>query len=412
LQRPASAASSLSGLGPEIAKGLTNKPDASVIVVASPLESDVPAPKGDELALKVASLVAGKLGPNARAHDQTLPLAAARGVASRSANLVFVKVVIDKGQLRVTADEFPTVGNPWDRIRLPPPPPFAHAFASAPVDAEIRTALTPVLLEQAQVHKAKHEETDVLAAACGDVDGDGGLDLLLVSKTRVVLGKLRQGVFSAQKVAPWRGIVGRAAIPMREPLGFATMTYDRISIGTTDRASVWLDGSLAPRGSLRGLPVGPDVCARAAPETNALAELIGCSEGNATTWNAGVKSFDAVSVFDSSNALGAPVRATVAREPNAKLHVRVGDRADKTIDGVGAQVALGDLDQDGVPELAFSADAETDVLTVASLDASGPRERLHFAAPDGIRALCMCPPEDRGAPALIAIVGAEVWLVR
>ncbi len=380
--------------------------------MASPLESDVPAPKGEELALKVAALVAGKLGPNARAHDKTLPLASARGVASRSANLVFVKVVIDKGQLRVTADEFPTVANPWDRIRLPPPPPSAHAFASAPIDAEIRTALTPVLLEQAQLHKAKHEETDVLAAACGDVDGDGGLDLLIASKTRVVLGKLKQGAFSAQKIAPWRGIVGRAPIPMREPLGFATMSQDRISIGTTDRASVWLDGSLAPRGSLRGLPVGLDVCARAAPETNALAELIGCNEGDAMTWSAGVKSFDAVSVFDAADTLGTSLRATVAREPNSKLHVRVGDRPDKTIDGVGAQVALGDLDQDGVPELAWSADTDADVLTISSLDPGGARERLHFAAPDGIRALCMCPPEDRGAPALVAIVGAEVWLVR
>lgn len=378
----------------------------------APLESDVPAPKGDDLVSKIATLVAGKLGPNARAWEKPLPLAAARGVASRSTNLVFLKVTIEKGQLRVTADEFPVVANPWDRIRLPPPPPSAHAFASAPIDPEIRASLAPVLLEQAQVHKFKHEETDVLAAACGDVDGDGGLDLLIVSRSRVALGKLRQGQFSASKTVPWRSIVARAPVPLREPLGAATLGFERIALGTTDRSSVWLDGSLAPRGALRGLPIAADTCAKPAPESNALGELLGCAEGDAPSWVAGVRSFDAVSVYDGVDSHGGSVRAIATREPNAKLHVRVADRADKIVDAVGAQLALGDLDQDGVPELASSADSADDVLTISSLDPAGPRERAHFPAPEGIRALCMCPPEDRGVPSLIALVGAEVWLVR
>ncbi len=383
-----------------------------MIVVAGPLESDIAAPKGDELVLKLASLIAGKLGPNARAHDKSLTLAGARGVASHSTNLVFVKAMIDKGQLRVTADEFPVVANPWDRIRLPPPPPSAHAFAMASIDPEIRSALTPVLLEQARVRVFKHDEADVLAAACADVDGDGGMDLLLVSRSRIALGNLRANQFVPSKTVLWSALAKRAAVPMREPIATAVMSFDRVAVGTTDRAGVWLDGALSMRGTLLGLPLAIDACARPAPEASAMSELIGCTEGASPMWNATTRSFDAIALYDGSNATGSTMRAVAAREPNAKLHVRVDDHDAKTQDNIGPQIALGDLDQDGVVDLATSADSDADVLTISSIEATGPRERAHFQAPNGIRALCICPPEDRGVPTLVAVVGSEVWLVR
>ena len=38
--------------------------------------------------------------------------------------------------------------------------------------------------------------------------------------------------------------------------------------------------------------------------------------------------------------------------------------------------------------------------------------RLRFPAKDGVRAIGVCPPEEKGVPGVVAVVGNEVWLVR
>src|SRR5579884_153740 len=140
---------------------------SGALVVAGPLESDVapspdprsgtaqtPAPsRGDELALRVASILAGKIA-GAHASPKTASLDQARAIASRAAMLVYVRVQLQKGQLRVTVDVYPVVHNIWDRARLPPPPPTAHAYAAAPVDAEVRAFFPPLPLELQALHKA------------------------------------------------------------------------------------------------------------------------------------------------------------------------------------------------------------------------------------------------------------------
>jgi hypothetical protein len=104
--------------------------------------------------------------------------------------------------------------------------------------------------------------------------------------------------------------------------------------------------------------------------------------------------------------------AAIAREPGGKLDARFGE-ATHVLDGVGAQIALGDLDQDGSPEIVASAADGDDAITIWSWDgASDPKERLRLPAPGGVRALCTCPPEEGGAPALVAVVDGEVWIVR
>jgi len=74
---------------------------------------------------------------------------------------------------------------------------------------------------------------------------------------------------------------------------------------------------------------------------------------------------------------------------------------------------VGDLDQDGDPEIVTTTAAgdAIDVLTIRSAAAS-PESRLHLPTSDPVHALAVCPPEDHGAPALAAVVGREVWLVR
>ncbi|MBV9946037.1 MAG: hypothetical protein JOZ69_04225, partial [Myxococcales bacterium] len=76
----------------------------STLVVAAPLSTDVPAPKGEELALRLASLVAGRMGAAARPHGQTAPLPAARALAGGASALAYVQPEIAKGELRISVD--------------------------------------------------------------------------------------------------------------------------------------------------------------------------------------------------------------------------------------------------------------------------------------------------------------------
>jgi hypothetical protein len=401
--REARAASAIGQVAQEIARSMGSIPQGSLIV-ASPIASDVPMTKGDDVALRVANVLAGKLPGQARAHDRPLTPAGAHGAAKGKPAVVFLRVEIAHGELRVTADAFPVVSNAWDRVRLPPPAPIAHAFASVPIDAEIRAAMPPIPLEQATLHKAKHEEGDVLAAACGDIDGDGNVEIALVSREKVSLGHLRHGKFAVFKSQPWASIAPRVPIALREPLAGAFIARgEGLLVGTSDRKPMVLDVDLKPREPLLGIPLPGtrEGCAMIDPGASAFAGPISACRGPAddrpTVAEPGVKYFDAASLAEGF---------VLVREPGGKLHP---NDPKKTIEGAGAQIAVADLDLDGAPEIVSSVNGDPDMLAISAADG---RVRLQFPAPAGIRAVCTCPPEEKGVPGVIAVVGDEVWLVR
>ena len=425
----------------EIAQGMGQVP-AGAIVVGSAVTSDVPAPKADELAVRIAIQVAGRIGL-AKAHPQPVALAIARGVSGRAASLVYLQLEIAKGELRVTADLYPVVSNGWERLRNPVPGPRAHAFAMAPLDAEIRGFLTPVLLEHATVHKIKHEEGDVLAIGCGDIDDDGGNELVLVTRTHVAIAKIRGGKLAVQRAASWTTIASRSPIPMRDPIASVVVSprghRGEILIGTTDRGGVVLDASLVARRQLAGLPVPGghgDACTTPSPEASAFeGNAVACEIAPPIVPIAGAKApkaakvepvvmftppstrYDALATLDAVGRDGAVTQVVAAREPGGRLRVRrqeagVARAFEATLEGVGAQLALVDLDLDGVPEIVTTADSGDDHLIVSSFTKLGITARLRFPAKDGVRAIGVCPPEERGVPGLVAVVGSEVWLVR
>lgn len=424
--------SAIGHLASELAQALGQVP-AGAVVVASPIASDIPAPKADELSVRIATQIAGRLGV-ARAHPQPASLAVARGLSGRAASLVHVQLEIAKGELRATADLYPVVSNGWERLRNPVPGPRAHAFASAPLDAEVRSFTAPVMLEQASVHKAKHEESDVVAVGCGDVDSDGGLEIVLVSRARVAIGKLRGGKFAPTRIAPWTAIASRVPTPLREPIGSVVVAPrgkpGEIFLGTTDHGAVVVDGSLVTKRSLTGLPIpgaDGDACAQPSPDAGSL-------DGSAITCTAPAKGdpavvfpppsprYDAIAAFDLVAKDGTVAEIVGVREPTGKLRLRRTDRApgakpiEATIDGVGAQLAIADLDLDGVPEVITTSDAPDDVLAITTWNAKGQGgalyPRLRVPAKEGVRAVAACRPEERGVPAVVAVVGSEVWLVR
>lgn len=419
--------SGLAQLGSEVAQALGDVPRGA-IVVASPLTSDTPAPRGDELAVRVAMQIAAKL-PGARAHEKPATLAVARGVSGRAASLVHVQVEVVRGELRATADLYPVVSNGWERLRNPVPAPRAHAYAAAVLDAEIRSFLAPVLLEQAKLHRAKHDEGEVIALGCGDLDADGGHEVVLVSRAKVTVAKVRGGKVVPVRSAPWTQLAPRVPVPMREPIGTVVVSPRKrpgeLLLGTTDRGGVAVDAMLAPKRALTGLPVPGaegDACALAVPEASALdGSTVACAAppkgepGSAMTLPA-VRT-DAPATLGLVGRDGRVEQITGAREPGGKLRLRRSGVAgsaplEATLENVGAQVAIADLDLDGIPEIAASTETGDDQLVVASWKPTGLEPRLRFPAKDGVRAVAVCPPEEHGVPALLAVVGSELWIVR
>jgi hypothetical protein len=64
--------------------------------------------------------------------------------------------------------------------------------------------------------------------------------------------------------------------------------------------------------------------------------------------------------------------------------------------------------------VATTVDGPDDAVNVFSWTpgATDLRGRLHLAATAAVRALAMCPAESNGEPALVAVVGSELWIVR
>jgi hypothetical protein len=387
------------------------------LVVAAPLVSDRSA-RAEDLPLRLGALVAAQLGAEAKAYPQSGPLPLARAAAGRQA-LVFVRVAIALGEVRMTAELYPPLANSWDRIASPPARPTRQAVATAKVDAQVRALLPALTLDRASVKRFRHDEEDVLALACGDVDGDGSDDLLVLSRRRIALGRLQGSAFTVERTATWSGLAPRVAVPARQPLAGAVADRAAIDVGSTDYGGLELARDLTERSRLSGIPVwggrGP-ACLVAQPAAGAFdGAPIDCAPSRDPKPALAVPAprFDAFAAADVVDAKGA-VRSVVAvREPSGGLRLRFGDETDVVDGSFGAQIAVGDLDQDGAPDVVTTSDRgddAIDVLTVAP--GTAPQRRLHLAAPEPVRALAVCPPGELGAPALAAVVGREVWLVR
>jgi hypothetical protein len=210
-----------------------------------------------------------------------------------------------------------------------------------------------------------------------------------------------------------------------------------ILVGTTDRGGVALDAALVARRQLTGLPVvGGDgeACTIPSPEASAFeGNAIGCDPPVPPKPVPGTKApakteppavfvppstrYDAIATLDSVARDGTVAQIVASREPGGKLRVRRQDPGgakpvEQTFEGVGAQLALVDLDLDGIPEVISTSDGEIDHIQVSSFAKGALTSRIRWRATEGVRAIGVCPPEERGVPGLVAVVGNEVWLVR
>jgi hypothetical protein len=404
-------------------------------VAAAVPTSDTPLPRGGKLAAVLAAQLAGRRGEGNRALPEPSGLAEARVAARGESALIHLTIEIAGGKLRVTADVYPVPRTVWGRIRDPEPGPVEHAFAEALIDAELRSFLAPVPLSAASVERARNFESDVVALACGDLDGDAALEIVSVSRRRVTLSRLREGKVLPLLSRPWTDLAPVHPTPLREPLAFATLVEREVKgssqpsrfvdIALTDRAkSLRMGGDLAILAAFPGLAL-PDgdrtACTRVSGLT-ASGPLGPCAPGDPAPHFPTVGGqYDAVASARLFSPKGEPFLVWAGRERGSvELRDSAGRR--EVIDSAGAQLAIGDLDQDGNPEIVTSLDVLNpleDAVVVRSWArdakdpaARKPRELFRLPAAAGVRALAVCPPEGAGRAPFAVATADEIWVVR
>lgn len=418
---PAVSRSAIDAVSRAIAAGVGKAPPKARVFVA-PLVSDAKAPRGDALLEKLAEQVAGRLGTHVEHAGEPVSLAEARERARDVRGFLHLEVAITRGRLRVTADAYPVPRSVWAKARAARPGPVAHAQAHAPIDAEVRGYLEPLGFE-ATPHVAKYTGADpeILALACGDIDGDGESELVTMTRQRVLEVRLVGTEVAPIAEAKWDALAPIAPVPLREPFGFATIVegpVGYVDVSLTDRAkSVRLDGELGLLAALDGtaVPHGGVTACTGVKDLRLGTSRAACAPSDAPPPPVDVRHpTDALASMFVIGPDGTG-RPAVALRKESTLIVR-DDDGDKIIARVGAQLAMGDVDQDGAPEVLSSIDTlapKRDAVEVRSILPRGTvKKRMTLPVPSGVRAVAVCPPDGpRRAPLVIA-TGSEIWVVR
>jgi len=429
--------SAISELSHAIAASLGTVPPGSIVGSAA-LDSDVPAPRAQALTQRLAEQLRGRIGPAIIGSQAGLSFEQARSLAASAPALVWLQPRIAAGKLSLTADVYPVPQTLWAIARTADPGPTAHGFAQAPIDAEVRAHLAPLTFEKPVVAKYRGADTDIVALACGDLDGDGFAELVTMNRRRVLQVELQRGattddeggrVGQVQRIreASWNALAPVASAPLRQPIGFATIvpangsTPAHLDVSLTDRAhSVRLDAKLAPIGRADALMVptaGGSACTRV--ENLRLAGRVGrCFDNDPAPLLSDIgPPSDALASTALVDRGGVPQPLVTTRVERDNAIVLQSKQGRTLILGRGgAQLALGDLDQDGAPEVVSTRDvlsAKHDELAVRTVTANGTVvRRYELPVSTGIDALAICPPDGpRQAPVVLA-TGGELWVLR
>ena len=215
-------------------------------------------------------------------------------------------------------------------------------------------------------------------------------------------------------------------MPLRQPIGFASIVEGPtaaqprgyLDVSISDRAgSLRLDAELAVIRKMKGKAV-PHGTTTACTWINDLLlgeKAVACSERGPSPALTDLK--HRTDAMASAHVIGVDgTGATlVALRKDSTLVLRDA-RGDKIIGRVGAQIARGDIDQDGAPEVVTAIDTlapRFDAVEVRTLHTTGTVERrFKVAVPGGVQALALCPPDGpRRAPVVVATKG-ELWVLR
>lgn len=384
---------SLAYLGCSLARKLLPAASAASVTIVE-LKSDRELPAPDALRERVQNAVQRALRPAG---------AGATGSEPRKSR---VELSVEKsgGVLRVTADLRRAIGL-WQRVRHKKPGAEQHAFVEVPLDAELRALIPPPPLVVSGTLKLKAPERGIVALACGALGSDGGQELVLVSRSNIRVGRIAGQTFVERERAAWSALSPVAPTPLREPIALADIGQGRLRVGLTDRRDgLVLSSELAVTQRLEGLfPLPGDACLER-NELGLLARQLPCGATVAGARRPAT-ALDALAGMPSSwlardAANGTLLAPTPGLVPSDSR--------------VGAQLALGDADSDGNPELAFSSDTlepSKDRLTLATLEGGKLRSRFEVSAPS-ISAIAICGREGGGMAPIVLASGDELWLLR
>lgn len=381
---------SLALLGCTLLQKLPLARGVSVAVVA--LKSDRELPAESALRERVRSAVAMALKATSPSGD------------SRKLR---VELSVEKagGVLRVTAELRRATGF-WQRLRRQTPDAEQRAFVEVPLDAELRALIPPPPLVVGQTLKLKAPERGIVALACGPLGAEGAQELAIVTRSSVRVGRIESGAFVERKRVAWSSLSSVAAAPLREPIGSADITAaGTLRVGSSDRQDgAELSAGLEPLRRFSGLlPLPGGECVKR--EGLGLSAVAESCEGASKSISR--QAIDAVAGY-------AGVRWGRGLGGTELIALQAGGAAPAAL-RVGAQLALGDADSDGQPELAFSADTldtNKDKLSVVTLTAGKLTPRFELGAPD-IRAIAICSRrEGPGMAPIVVASGDELWLIR
>ncbi|HEX6277607.1 MAG TPA: hypothetical protein VFZ53_31405 [Polyangiaceae bacterium] len=379
----------------EIARALGERAERSLVVALRPTGDGALAPR-PELGARLSELVAGALGREASGWPTAEPPERITALPWRARPLVVLHAHVEGERVRVTADWFTSYPRLWQRARREKLGPAAHAVAERGIDGEVRAFLPRIPLAAKNVHRATGADRDVVALACGDVDRDGSPEIATIGRTRITLGRLAGNVFRPFASRPFAELAPIAPAPFREPIASAWVPEPGVlEVGTTDRArALRLDGKLA---KVRELDARLPWPGGGGLETAELGDAI-----------------DAVAGATLVTRAGEIRRVRAERRPDGTVKLSDGKRSAE-LERLGAQLAVGDLDGDGEPELVASLDtldAASDALVVYSWnDGRKPVERLRIPAPGGVRALAVCKARATQMAPIAAAVGDALWVV-
>jgi len=390
---------------------------ALVVAAAAPADANGAPPA--RVTQKLAELVAARLGPNAGTSAEPLSLPDAQHRASTARGLVYLSVALYRDRLDVSADAFVGAGHLWQRVRSPGFHLAVHTFATTPLDPELRALFPAIPLVVSHIDKAIVADRDLVALACGDIRGDGSNEIAAIGRRRIQVGRIEHGRFVARASVNWADYSGIASSPLREPIAIGIVPAPgHLWVGSSDRAdTLAFSGALTLEQKWHGVMPWPGGGCTRRSGLGYDGQTRACPDGASfppVDFGATLDAFAIRSVLGPSGQIHALKLGRAVGADHARLLDSL--RAELNVPDTGAQLALGDLDEDGLPELVTSSpslERRADQLVVRTLSEAGQlRERLRVPVPSGVDAVALCPGDGRAMTPLVAATGDGIWAIR
>lgn len=384
-----------------------------VAVAAAPVQSES-GERLDELSARLTRVMAGRFEQATELPVGSLALSRAR--STHAGHLVFLSPSIQGASFDVTVDLYPVPRSFWDRFKAPPGP-LGHAFATRRIDGEIGSFLpAPKLLGKVEARAGLPTDT-VTALACGDLDGDRALELVVNGRRDLYVGRVRGQQFEPIRSVAWAELSPVAPAPLRQPIASVQLRPGQyLQVGSSDRRDMVRlapDLTVLERTPSRQ-PWGDLGCTE--PRGQGLEPVVSdCAGGRAFERLEGSPPLDTVAGGTFETRTGTS-RVLLARaQGSALLRLLDGDGREAQIPDAGAQAAVADLDRDGVLEVLSSRDTldrKQDALRVYRFTAARLELVYELGVPGGIDAVTTCPAEDTRASLVVLATGRELWFVR